>query len=155
MKSLEKFENLAIADTDIIIVSYPNKEEASKLYLDEATKRDLKKMPKARPMVIAKVGSNVTDNPEMPLKGLKAGDFVFVNEMMVSQSTLLGFDEERRWKNPIITNAFAVNCKVIYGEDWEKEYDSIAESINEKIAEHEAKLAEIEAARKSNTRGRS
>jgi hypothetical protein len=154
MKNLEKFENLAIADTDIIIVSYPSKEEASKLYLDEKTRSDLKKMPKARPMVIAKVGANVTDNSEIPIKGLKVGDFVYVNELMVGQSTLLGFDEDRRWMNPIITSAFGVNCKVIYGEDWEHEYDAIADSINEKIAEHAAKLAEIEAMRKANVKGR-
>jgi len=153
MRNLEKFENLAIADTELILVAYPSKEAASKLYLDEQTKRDIKRMPKARPMVIAKVGANVTDNPEMPIKGLKAGDFVFVTEMITAQGMLLGFDEERMWKNPIVVTAFAVSCKIIYAEDWENEYDTIADAVNEKIAEHEAKLAEIEALRKANVKG--
>lgn len=137
MKSLPEFANLEIGTTDIIVVSYPTEKEASKLYIDDKTRQAMaKELPMARPMVVAKVGEGYNACSDTRIQ-LKRGDFVFLLENFSHQAMLLGMDTEqrRRWNNPIIMpNApYAIGAKVIYAEEWEKEYEAIAEKITEII----------------------
>jgi len=138
MKWLDTFENLNITGDSVILVIVPVKAEASKLYLDRGTKEAINKPRIARPMVVAKVGENVTR--------YRVGDFVFISNDAAQQSMLLVFDEERSWKNPVIINSWLLDtgAKLVYSEEYEKEYTAIIEQIEEKIAADEIRKLEVQ-----------
>jgi hypothetical protein len=138
MKYLENF-NLEINKNDLIVVAFPTATEATSLIIDKATRDKInKEFPYARPLVVAKVGENVgKDETTMELK---RGDMVFIKEEFKHSAILLGFDPERRWKNPIIVPAYAIAAKVIYTEEYEADYTSIADRIEENIKLRQEKI---------------
>ena len=152
MKSLANFDNIEIGDNDIIIVDYPVAEEATKLYLDDKTKKEIKKKhPISRPVVIAAVGSAVTAGVDLKVKGLKRGDFVFLNHTrMVDFANLLLFDNDRQWVNPVILPAWLVEGKVKYAEEYENEYEAIANKIDSVLEEIKAEKERLEVLKEAN-----
>ena len=138
MKHLETF-NLEINPNDVIAVAFPTEGEVTSLIIDKATKEKInREFPYARPLVIAKVGSNV--GKEENTLNLKVGDMVFIKEEFKHSAVLLGFDSERRWKNPIICPAYAIAAKVLYTEEYEKDYVNVADKIEESIKLKEERL---------------
>jgi hypothetical protein len=136
MKSLPEFNNLALRPNEIIVVSYPLEAEITSLIIDKKTKQQQRsEFPYAKPMVVAKVGAEASGKLE-----LKRGDFVFIKEAFTHQATLLAFDEERRQANPIFIEEFMVLTKVVYAEDFETEYEEIAEKLEVKIKEKQDRL---------------
>lgn len=141
MKYLETF-NLEVQPNDIIVVHFPTKEETSSLILSKTARAGERQgFPFARPMVVAKVGSNV--GKEDLTMQIAVGDMVFIKNEFAHSSILLGFDEHRTWKNPVIVPAYAVAAKAIYTEDYEKEFEEIVEKVEIAIIEREERLKKI------------
>lgn len=125
MKFLEKFENLEIAPNDVILVRVPLEQEITKLHLsDRDMDAILRDNPTARPLIVARVGSNVNSNPE--LLNVQAGDYVFVDSAgFYSGSTQYVFDKERGWKTAYQCPAFVVKAKIIDNSKYVEQYEGI------------------------------
>jgi hypothetical protein len=129
MKSLEQFK-LEIPKDHIIVTFYPQESEITSLIVEPSARGA--KFIAARPAVVAL--SNLSDGVE----GLKpqVGDFVFLKEEHVHSAMLLGKDEERRWKNPIIVPVYSIGA-ILRDEEqityYKEHYDVLAEKMEASI----------------------
>ena len=142
MKKLENF-NLTIDADDLILVTAPAIEEASTIILSKAALAEARKNASiiSKPFVVSAVGENAAK----AFGGLKRGDYVFAKNYMQDVASLVIFDEDRRWKNPIISPIGAIAAKVTYSEQYEAEYDELIEKVENAIIVRAEKQKEIDA----------
>jgi hypothetical protein len=142
MKKLENF-NLTIDADDLILVSPPAPEEASTFILSKQALKEARENAAriSKPFVVAAVGENAAK----AFGGLKRGDYVFAKNYMQDVASLVVFDEERRWKNPIISPIGAVAAKITYTEQYEAEYDELIDKVEYAIVIRAKKQEEIDA----------
>ena len=145
MKDLKQF-NLVVGDEDVLLVAPPVAEDASKIYMSKSAlaqaRRDSESVNLSRPFVIAEVGKVAE------AAGFKRGDYVFTKNFTQDVSTLIVFDDERRWHNPIVSPTSCIAAKVIYTEEWENQYNELIDKVEEAIPVRAAHKEKLEANKK-------
>ena len=107
MKSIIPTFELEVPKNHLIVVFMPDSTDISGVLLPEGARKEVENV-KSRPCVVALIG----ERSEIDAINVEVGDLVYLKEEAVHSASLLGFDKERKWKNPCIIPNYLVVAKV-------------------------------------------
>lgn len=99
---------LEVPKNHLVVVFMPDSSDISGVLLPEGARKEVENV-KSRPCVVALVG----ERTETDAITVEVGDLVYLKEEAVHSASLLGFDKDRKWKNPCIIPNYLVVAKVV------------------------------------------